>query len=110
MTLWDIIRDWFVSHIWGGLASNGSYHSGLIGTITDGDNLGNYGEAYSDSLFIPINAYYDTDYTGTASYIAIGDWLSTTSTIIVLCAMCFFLFLVVRWLFRLTSGLLSGRG
>ena len=88
MTLWNIIRDWFVVHVWGGVdSSNTLYNTNMInGTSNTSDNLFTIGN---------LN-------------ISVGDWLSTTCTILVLGAMCLFLFIVVRYLFRLCSGLIRG--
>lgn len=46
---------------------------------------------------------------GNGQQLELYKWLATTSTIIVLVLMVVFLFLVVRWCFRLTSGLLQGK-
>ena len=85
--LWDIIRDWFVQHIWGGMNSNGEHFSNFVSSDYD-----------TELLTFQIGNFK----------LSMGDWLSTTSTIIVLVLMCAFLFLVVRYLFRLTSGLIRG--
>ena len=90
--LWDIIRDWFVEYVWGGVTSNNTTFGGYIGSINN--NL-----TKSNNLMLKIGE----------NSLSLGDWLSTTSTIIVLVLMCAFLFLVVRYLFRLTSGLIRGR-
>lgn len=106
MTLWNIIRDWFVINIWGGYTSEDILYLNTIGKILR-DDAGeeDYFLGTTDDLFFKVGQHiYVTD------YISIGDWLSTTSTIIVLIALCFFFFLMVRWLFRLTSGLIHGRG
>ena len=87
--LWDIIRDWFVEYVWGGVTSTNATYGGYIGTINN--NL-----TKSNNLLLKIGENSSSR----------GDWLSTTSTIIVLVLMCAFLFLVVRDLFRLTSGLI----
>lgn len=103
MTLWNIIRDWFVINIWGGLDSNGGvYLNNVFGHfMVDNPNGGYY--------FMDTNTATSWFKVG-SHYINFGDWASTTSTIIVLIALCFFFFLMVRWLFRLTAGLIHGRG
>ena len=105
--LWDIIRDWFVMNIWGGtLSTEGIVDTffGYVSTENNGDIpiLGN-------EVYLPFNGYTDSQ-SDLIKYINFADWLSTTSTIIVLIALCFFFFLMVRWLFRLTAGLIQGRG
>lgn len=89
--LWDIIRDWFVQHVWGGITSSNATFGGIIGS-------NNNSIMKSNTFIFTIGDYK----------LSMGDWLSTTSTIIVLVLMCAFLFLVVRYLFRLTSGLIRG--
>lgn len=91
--LWDIIRDWFVQYVWGGMDSNNDIFGGGVG-FTNTKNA----FTYTNELNIKIGE----------NSLSLGDWLSTTSTIIVLVLMCAFLFLVVRYLFRLTSGLIRG--
>lgn len=112
MLLWDIIRDWFVMNIFGGVSSSGLYSSPLVGRF---GNPGSYDLVYADQVFVSspilVNSSFDGLLDDTLTgYISLGDWLSTTSTIIVLIALCFFFFLMVRWLFRLTAGLIQGRG
>ena len=104
--LWDIIRDWFVQYIFGGITSTGEVYSGYIGLVAR--NTFDYEYAGTGYFMLPINGLEaNTDLL--THYISMGDWLSTTSTIILLVLMCIFLFLCVRYLFRLTSGLLMGR-
>lgn len=88
MALWDIIRDFFVSTIFGGTSSNGTTYNMTIGNSTN-----------TSSLVFDINGLN----------INIGDWLSTTSTIFILILLCIGIGLVVRWLFKLTSGLFLAR-
>ena len=107
MTLWNIIRDWFVEYVWGGVNSQGDYFTqNIIGEVF---NVQNQGAENVDSydFFIKLNGFSHVS-DSNIDYISFGDWLSTTSTIIVLVLMCAFLFLVVRYLFRLTSGLIRG--
>ena len=105
MLIWDIIRDWFVQYIFGGASSNGDFYSGgMVGSFWstgNGDANANLGEYY-----IPISGYCDS-IPGQVNYIALSDWLSTTATLIVIIAVCFGLFMLVRYFFRLFSGLLT---
>lgn len=106
--LWDIIRDWFVMYVWGGCLSDGNtFYSGFIGMFND-DSF-SYCSGYTDSIFINIGPVHNGGFDVINTSLSLGDWLSTTSTIIVLVAMCLFLFAVVRYLFRLTAGLIRGR-
>lgn len=108
MTLWNIIRDWFVAYVWGGVDSQGNYfNANIIGSVF---NIQNQGAEPTNTYdyFIQFNGFNHLS-DSSIDYISFGDWLSTTSTIIVLVLMCVFLFLVVRYLFRLTSGLIRVR-
>ena len=89
MEIFTLIRDGFVSQIWGGVDSAGNTYSAVIG-----DNL------------------TSTGYTFTIgdNTISMSDWLSTTSTIIVIALMVFALGLLLIGLFRLFRGLFSLRG
>ena len=107
MLLWDIIRDWFVMNIWGGTSSEAyDYYTsfGRVFIVGNGSETSN-----SVDLMLPVKLF-NGNYGSEVSYISIGDWLSTTSTIIVLIAICVGFFFLVRWLFRLTAGLIAGRG
>lgn len=107
MMLWDIIRDWFVVYIWGGTSSSADIYGGFIGNFCTPENFDYF---YEDSVgfMVPIGLSVSGETDHFVTYLSFGDWLSTTSTIIVLALMCVFLFLCVRYLFRLTSGLLMG--
>ena len=106
MLLFDIIRDWFVQYIWGGVLSDGeTTFSCCIGMLNN-DSI-NPDVAFTDSTYISIGHGINGSSDSFYDYIALGDWLSTTSTIIVLVLMCVFLFLCVRYLFKVGAGLFS---
>lgn len=108
MTLWNIIRDFFVQYFFGGLDSQGrEFGSSMGGGYDAQQSLTPFDTTYFCFKFS--NIYEDNSGSQTVFY-SIGDWLSTTMTIITLIALAFFLFLVVRWLFKLTAGLFQGRG
>lgn len=109
MSLWDIIRNFFVQHIFGGTDTDLISWGGFIGNLYN-KNTNDGIEGYAYDLSFKLNNSYVQYFNDADLYISIGDWLSTTFTIITLIALCFFLFLVVRWLFRLTAGLIQGRG
>ena len=98
--LWDIIRDWFVQYVWGGSTSTGEMFGGHFARfmVQNGDNYYYMNKTAQDTWF-QVGSHY----------INFGDWASTLSTIAVLLALVVFLFFVVRYLFRLTSGLIRGR-
>lgn len=70
--LWDIIRDFFVVHIFGGTDSNfGVYNPMLFNNDNDGD-------FYTNTVYIKL--FQDLD--GSPLYWSVGDYLSTVATII----------------------------
>lgn len=105
VALWDVIRDFFVSNIFGGMTSSHEIFKGFMGRVyatgganawmTDTATLGVYSAQMDDRGF-PIS-----------SLMSIGDWLSSMATLITLIFLVIFLGLFVRWIFRLFSGLLS---
>lgn len=84
MTLWTLIRDFLVQNIFGGTDS--------VGTEYVGDISGNYN---SSSFMFEING----------QSISIGDWLSTTFTIVTLVLFLVLLCILAKWLFKVVSGL-----
>lgn len=116
MLLFDIIRDWFVLNIFGGVASDGSEVGAFIGNVNlvNVDNgMEDFGSMYSNSPFFKIFSGHFLDwFTGAVSgsdnvnmFISLGDWLSTTSTIIILVMLCAFLVMCTIWLFKFFGGL-----
>ena len=83
MSLWDLIRDFFVQHVFGGTTYDGFSYDFNIG-----------GGLFTSDLLFTINGGQNE------VYLSIGDWLSTTATIIsitiivVLCAM--FIYKIVK--------------
>lgn len=85
MAIWNMIRDFLVQYIFGGVTSNGDTFTGVVGDNLDTSNV---------SFEIGNNT------------INMGDWLSTTTTIIILCIFVIILFLLLKWLFKTISGLI----
>lgn len=95
--LWDLIRDFFVQNIFGGLDSEGFYHSFNIGSgsIYDGEN-------WTSEILTNEGLVYQVQNSadGLPYYLTLGDWLSTTASVIsitiivVLC--CMFIYKIVR--------------
>lgn len=89
--LWDLIRDFFVMHVFGGYASNGLNYECSIGTLW-------YAEGEEGEEILSITTLFNLDNTG--YQISMGDWLSTTATIIsitiivVLC--CLFIYKIIK--------------
>lgn len=96
--LWDVIRDFFVQYVFGGYLSNGQ------------------------SVAAPISRYGGVASTTTNTYVEmglnnptgvmkmpIGDWLSTTATIITLCLLFFAAVKFVIWLTKYFAGVISMR-
>lgn len=86
MMLWDIIRDFFVEHIFGGVTSTGNIFAPTIMS----------GKTTLDPVFN----------IGGLS-ISLADWLSTTATIIMLVLLLIMLLSLVRFVIRQVSGLFS---
>ena len=57
-----------------------------------------------------VGTYSDYEFTIGNDTIEMSAWLSATCTIAVLIALSLFLFLAVKWLFRLFAGLIGGIG
>lgn len=111
MLIWDIIRDWFVMNIWGGLTSDLHAYAGFIGSGAYVPNIDDIerSDLMTSGFMVPIKDCFNADYDIYVSYISLGDWLSTTSTIIVLVAISVGLYFLTRYFFRMFAGLLSGR-
>lgn len=105
--LFTLIRDWFVQFIWGGWTSTNTYYQAPIGRIyaTGGNNIFN---ADLNSIKA-LDVGFDNRFLPVTAYMGLGDWLSTISTIIVLIGLVVFFYFIIRYLFRLTSGLIRGR-
>lgn len=125
MILWDIVRNWFVEFVFGGTLSTGE--------IVNGAHMGTYYAVGSDLVFnadtssvftnqtyLPhgndVYSYTPFQYIDIADETAydvvsnVGDWLSTTATIITLIALCLFLFLAVKWVFNVFRNTLERVG
>ena len=81
--LWNIIRDWFVQYIFGGVDSLGTTYN------------------------LPIGEHLDNFDTITTLNIGLGDWLSTTATIITLVLLIIMLLSLVRFVIRQVCGLFA---
>lgn len=106
MLIWDIIRDWFVMNIWGGYTSAEVIYRPHIGNITQYENGEWFDSFLGDTTSLSFLISKENNYE---NFISLGDWLSTTSTIIVLVAISVALYFLVRYFFRMFAGLLSGR-
>lgn len=102
--LWDLIREFFVVHVFGGTlqSDNGiQYYNGAIGQLTNGSPNGdaNYYNANLTNVMMPLKVF-SSDGEEILNYISLGDWLSTSATIIsitiivVLC--CMFVYKIIR--------------
>ena len=91
--LFDIIRDFFVEHVFGGYKSSGGAVYCKLGS---GRFLGT-----------PSNSVYSIDLPidiGNSNALCLGDWLSTTATIITLVGIVVCAFLFIRWIFKVCSN------
>ena len=105
--IWDIIRDWFVMNIWGGMTSSYQYYEPKLGYAfsSNGETTLN-----TNSALVKIGFAFRNNGTIVEDvYMPLGDWLSTTSTIIILIAISIGLYFLTRYFFRMFAGLLSGR-
>lgn len=101
--LWDIIRDFLVQYIFGGCDSHGSYYWAHIGSVVDGGGNIIDGCTTADT-YLKLHGY--TDVTSfDFDYISMGDWLSTTATIIILCLVILFFIKLTIWFFKQGAGL-----
>lgn len=105
--LWNIIRDFFVQYVFGGIDSYGEFYNVHLGTLVV--DAYDYPIVNGNDYFVSISGYSGLN-DSVVLGISFSDWLSTTATIITLCLLVAFLFLVVRWLFKLVSGLITLRG
>lgn len=118
MTLWNLIRDFFVINIFGGVTSTEEFFShnivGYINQVSESgsdDNLvcstGDFVLSVSNISNKPDNLNGSINMSDTSQYfLSMGDWLSTTFTIITLILLVIFLYIFVKWIFKLFSGLL----
>lgn len=101
--LWDIIRDFIVEHITGGVSSNGDVFSGTIGSL-----MWSRSGAYVDDGLVTTSSAWlfniGSDGDGLTYYIGLGDWLATTLTIIAMCLIVAFAIWLVRWVFKAVSS------
>lgn len=107
MTLWNIIRDFFVKYVFGGFASDSEFYGrNIIGnfiTIWGEGDFGGTTVTTPDLYFFIPDIYQDVSGNAPGSdllYFSFGDYLSTTATIIVLVVLAVIVALGIRWLFR----------
>lgn len=107
--LWDVIRDFFVMYIFGGCTSNSVFYGGFFGSFTilsdDGVEETFSYFPFTNSFGFKISNTVTTDYGDMLNYISVGDWLSTTFTIITLILICYMFLRLIIWLFKFSSGL-----
>lgn len=98
--LWDLIRDFFVIHLFGGFDSQGDFFSASLGCDYNGELVS------TGDVFYKLGGNGLMD-VSEPLYYSIGDYLSTLATLItisivfVLC--CFFVYKIIR----LVGGLIS---
>lgn len=104
MMLWDIIRDFYVEYIFGGVNSSGIPYICNYGDILCYEN----GVLDDDIILTSTERLWtiSTNPDGYSYVMSSGDWLSTTFTIITLILFVFFLYVFLRWLFKVVSGLI----
>lgn len=96
--LWDLIRDFFVQHVFGGVDSTGTPFLTTGGYLTFIIN-GEIDDQYNGSLGDIVYKIGGDSYTGDIN-MSMADWLSTTATaiaitiIVALC--CLFIYKIIR--------------
>ena len=97
----DLVRDWFVVYVFGGVTSDLQHaYGGLIGHFA-GEDFGNSADMTTDNFsFLLQNVGCMDDEWAGPMYLSLGDWLSTTATIITMVMICIALFLFSRWLIK----------
>lgn len=100
--LFDIIRDFFVLHVWGGRLANGTAVNTWIGNGVAKDGTSVFG-VNCNSIAVPIKAW-SINNSKEIAYITIGDWLSTTSTIITMVVILVCIAFFIRWIFKVCSN------
>lgn len=101
--LFDIIRDFFVQHVWGGIDSNGDYFYARLGSFISGLNFETYIDLDGTNYYVPIGGIDGAD-DYYVQGIAFSDWLSTTSTIITLVLILICIAFFIRWIFKVCSN------
>lgn len=97
--LWDLIRDFFVMHVFGGNTSQGTIYSAHLGYFNfidlSTDEYVGEGNLFTSEPLVKMFQDENLKYYG-----GFGDWLSTTATIIsitiivVLC--CLFVYKIIK--------------
>lgn len=117
MTLWNIIRDFFVMYLFGGHNSSGEFIGGnFLGSVTSVPSGadGSFGGPTSTTEFwlhLP-NTFDEINGSFAGNdivFITMADYLSTTATIIVMVLLCFLLVKLAIWIFKLGANLIRLR-
>lgn len=104
MTLWNLIRDFFVENIFGGILSNGHEIENFVGLGYHTESLDGK-ELYTNTMMLKLGDYSEFYGDLKLNSISLGDWLSTTFTIITLILLVIFLIIFVKWIFKVFAGL-----
>ena len=96
--LFEVIRDFFVQHVFGGKTSGGSTFGGIIG-VSSVNGTQDFWMSNTAS-YVPCLK----DINGNDMLLTLGDWLSTTATIITLVGIVVCAFLFIRWIFKVCSN------
>lgn len=101
--LFTIIRDFFVQHVWGGTDSHFEVFNSFIGSLVN--DTYEFDKGYLSQFYVPVGKnIVDAVGNKTNCYMAIGDWLSTTSTIITLVVILVCIAFFIRWIFKVCSN------
>ena len=104
MQLWNLIRDFYVQYIFGGWTSRSvAVSNGYLGYMRGVDSSAGTGN--TSNTYVPVGTLIN-QHGNIVTHITMGDWLSTTFTIITLIVFVCILFIFLRWLFKVVSGLI----
>lgn len=99
--LWDIIRDFIVEHLTGGVTSSGNFY---YCTLANTDIFVN-GVYDSTEPLDSSTPFINLEGVGNISYgFGLGDWLATTITAVIIVLLVVFAVWLVRWIFKAVSS------
>ena len=104
--LWDVVRDFFVMYIFGGFTSTHDFYGGTIGSICMVDAGPEYYNGTTGDVFLPLKTF-NSDFEMVGDYITIGDWLSTTATIISLVIIVYLCCMLIKQIYNICAHVIG---
>lgn len=90
--LWDLVLDFFIHHIFGGVDTQGVYYYACLG-FNYNEGSGEYTAIYTSNGFR--YSFLTTQY-GSNMYMPLGNYLSLIATIITMVALVIFSFIIIK--------------